>query len=303
MTIKTISTLVFVLIFAWQGYASDVLVSTDWVEENLDRQDVRLVEVSVEPGQFERGHIPGAINLEWHTDLVDQVKRDLISKEHFEELLSENGIEESTTVVLYGDHNNWFAAWGAWVFTIYGHDDIRLLDGGRDKWENENRPLSSRPQSYNETNYSVNEINDDLRAYKSDVLNIVEEGYPGRLVDIRSEDEYTGRVIAPEGIQELAVRAGHIPGAVNIPWGTIVDDDGTFLPEDELRQIYAQQGIDGDEPVITYCRIGERSSHTWFALYHILGYDTKNYDGSWTEYGNAVGVPIENPEGTVWTGK
>lgn len=303
MTIKTISTLVFVLIFAWQGYASDVLVSTDWVEENLDRQDVRLVEVSVEPGQFERGHIPGAINLEWHTDLVDQVKRDLISKEHFEELLSENGIEESTTVVLYGDHNNWFAAWGAWVFTIYGHDDIRLLDGGRDKWENENRPLSSRPQNYNQTNYSVNEINDDLRAYKSDVLNIVEEGYPGRLVDIRSEAEYSGRIIAPEGVQELAVRAGHIPGAVNVPWGTIVDDDGTFLPEEELKQIYAEQGIDGDEPVITYCRIGERSSHTWFALYHILGYDTKNYDGSWTEYGNAVGVPIENPEGTVWTGK
>lgn len=303
MTQKTISILVFVLIFAWQGHASDALVSADWVEENRDRQDVRLVEVSVEPGQYERGHIPGAVNFEWHTDLVDPVNRDLVSKEGFEELLSENGIDKNTTLVLYGDHNNWFAAWGAWVFTIYGHDDIRLLDGGRDKWEDENRQLSSRPQRYDRTDYTITGTNDELRAYKSDVLDVVENDQPGALIDIRSEEEYSGKVIAPEGVQELAVRAGHIPGAVNVPWGTIVDEDGTFLPEDEIEQIYVGQGVDGSEPVITYCRIGERSSHTWFALYHILGYDTLNYDGSWTEYGNAVGVPIENPEGTVWTGK
>ncbi len=303
MTRHIISTLTLLLAFAWQGSASDALVTTDWVADNLDNPDVRIVEVSVEPGKFNRGHIPNAVNLEWHTDLVDPINRDLVSKEDFEALLSENGISEETTVVLYGDHNNWFAAWGAWVFTIYGHEDIRLLDGGRDKWENENRQLSSRPANHPQTEYTVTNVNEDLRAYLPDVKEIAEGNSPGALVDIRSTEEYQGKVIAPEGIQELSVRAGHVPGAVNVPWGTIVDEDGTFLPEDELKEVYAEKGIDGSETVITYCRIGERSSHTWFALHYILGYDTQNYDGSWTEYGNAVGVPIENPAGTVWTGK
>lgn len=303
MTRNIISTLTLLFVFAWQGNASDALVTTDWVADNLDNPDVRIVEVSVEPGKFNRGHIPGAINLRWHTDLVDPVNRDLVSKEDFETLLSENGISEETTVVIYGDHNNWFAAWGAWVFTIYGHENIRLLDGGRDKWENENRQLSSRPTNHPHTDYTISNVNENLRAFLPDVREIAEGKSQGALVDIRSNEEYQGKVIAPEGIQELSVRAGHVPGAVNVPWGTIVDEDGTFLPEEELKEVYAEKGIDGSETVITYCRIGERSSHTWFALHYILGYDTQNYDGSWTEYGNAVGVPIENPAGTVWTGK
>jgi thiosulfate/3-mercaptopyruvate sulfurtransferase len=303
---KKLTTIAGVLIFVFtcQVYASDALVSTEWVANNLNNSDVRIVEVSVEPGQFERGHVPGAVNLRWHTDLVDPVKRDIVSKEAFEELMSRHGIDNNTTVVLYGDHNNWFAAWGAWVFTMYGHENLKLMDGGRDKWTRENRQLSSRPASHRPANYQVGQMNEHLRARLSDVIDVVEGGASAGLVDIRSNDEYTGRVIAPEGIQELAIRAGHIPGAVNVPWGTIVNpDDGTFLPEDELRRIYADKGIDGTDPVIVYCRIGERSSHTWFALNFILGYDVKNYDGSWTEYGNAVGVPINNPSGTVWTGK
>ena len=303
MTRNILSAVIILFVFTLQSHATDALVSTDWVAENQDNPDVRIVEVSVEPGQFDRGHISGAVNLNWHTDLVDQVQRDLISKEDFEALLSQKGIDEQTTVVLYGDNNNWFAAWGAWVFTIYGHDDIRLMDGGRDKWEAEGRQLSGRAVDHPQTDYTVTNENDDLRVFLPDVLDIVEGDNPGALVDIRSSDEYSGKIIAPDGVQELAVRAGHIPGAVNVTWSNIVDDDGTFLAEDELKQVYADQGIDGSEPIVTYCRIGERSSHTWFALYHILGYDAKNYDGSWTEYGNSVGVPIENPEGTVWTGQ
>ncbi len=303
---KNLSLLLAILLIAVtvQAGTDGPVVSTEWAAENLNNPDVRFVEVSVEPGKFERGHIPGAVNFRWHTDLVDPVRRDIASADAFAELLSRSGITNETTVVLYGDHNNWFAAWGAWVFTIYGHDNIKLLDGGRNKWEQERRPLSTRPVSYSRTTYEVAAVHDHLRADLQDVLAAVNREQSAALIDIRSPAEYEGRVIAPEGIQELAIRAGHIPGAVNVPWGEIVNPaDGTFLPREKIRQIYADKGIDGSKPVITYCRIGERSSHTWFALHYILGYETKNYDGSWTEYGNAVGVPIENPAGTVWTGK
>lgn len=303
---KRIATLTVILVFisALQVFGSDAIVTTEWVANNLNNPDVRIIEVSVEPGQFERGHVPGSVNFRWHTDLVDPVKRDIVSKEGFEDLLSRSGIDNNTTVVLYGDHNNWFAAWGAWVFTIYGHENLKIMDGGRDKWVRENRQLSSRPATHQRAGYQVQQQNDHLRARLTDVLAAVEGDGSVNVIDIRSPDEYEGKVIAPAGIQELAIRAGHVPGAVNVPWGTIVNpEDGTFRSKEEIRKIYADKGVDGSKPVIVYCRIGERSSHTWFALNYILGYDVKNYDGSWTEYGNAVGVPINNPAGTVWTGK
>ncbi|MCC5806474.1 MAG: sulfurtransferase [Opitutales bacterium] len=284
--------------------ASDALVPTDWVAENLRNPEVRVIEVSVEDGVYQRGHVPGAVNARWHTDLVDPVNRDIVSKENFEKLLSGFGVTPDTTVVLYGDHNNWFAAWGAWIFDYYGHDNVKLMDGGRDKWEAERRPLSTSPQRHRRTEYTVQETRPHLRALLPDVLAAVKGETDAHLVDIRSRDEFTGKVVAPAGIQELAIRAGHVPGAVNVPWGEAVNPrDGTFKSKDELREVYAAVGIDGSKPVIAYCRIGERSSHTWFALRHILGYEVKNYDGSWTEYGNSVGVPINNPSGTVWTGK
>lgn len=304
MKIKILSILALVLVISIPLYAIDALVTTEWLAANLNNPNVRVIEVSVEPGVFERGHIPGAVNFRWHTDLVDPIRRDIISKENFEKLLSQQGITNSTTIVLYGDHNNWFAAWGAWVFSIYGHDNIKLLDGGRNKWERERRPTSTRPSNFRASTYKVSKTNDHLRARLTDVLDVVEHGKSGNLIDIRSPQEYSGTVIAPEGIQELAIRAGHVPGAVNVPWGTIVNpEDGTFLPADKIREIYAAKGITGEKPVLVYCRIGERSSHTWFALHFILGYDVRNYDGSWTEYGNAVGVPITNLSGTIWTGK
>ena len=290
--------------FAWGSlWAIEPLVSTDWLAENHQRSDVRVVEVSVNPGVFEQGHIPGAVNFRWHSDLVDTVRRDLVSQEKFEALLSGAGITHDTHVVLYGDHNNWFAAWGAWVFDQFGHEKVSLLDGGRKKWELERRPVSTMPASHPRTNYQVSNSRPELRARLADVLDVVEGDAEFDLIDIRSPDEYSGRVIAPAGVQELAVRAGHIPGAVNVPWNKAVNEaDGTFLPADKLRKLYADAGVDGSRPIITYCRIGERSSHTWFLLRHILGYEVKNYDGSWTEYGNAVGVPINNPAGRIWTG-
>ncbi|PKM30697.1 MAG: sulfurtransferase [Gammaproteobacteria bacterium HGW-Gammaproteobacteria-11] len=283
--------------------ASDVLVSTEWLENNLNNPSIRIVEVSVNPGQFERGHIPGAVNFVWHTDLVDPVKRDIASQENFQALLRGAGISSDTTTILYGDTNNWFAAWGAWIFDVYGVQNVKLLDGGRAKWEAENRGLSNRATTYSQGDISLAGRNEDLRARFVDVVAVAEGRGNARLVDIRSPDEFNGRIFAPEGVQELAVRAGHIPGAVNVPWGQAVAADGTFKSAEELREVYAAVGIDGSEPIITYCRIGERSSHTWFALSKILGYDVRNYDGSWTEYGNAVGVPVVNVAGTVWGGK
>jgi thiosulfate/3-mercaptopyruvate sulfurtransferase len=282
---------------------SGPLVSTDWLAKNLNEPGIRIIEVSVNPGVYERAHIPGAVNFSWHSDLNDKVRRDIVGKEDFEKLLSNSGISDDSAVIVYGDTNNWFAAWGVWVFDIYGVKNVRLLDGGRVKWEAENRPLDNRVPEHAKTSYKVAAVNQNLRARLKDVLSVAEGSSDTKLLDIRSPDEYSGKIFAPAGIQELSIRAGHIPGAVNVPWGQAVNKDGTFKSAEELKKLYAAVGIDGSKPVIAYCRIGERSSHTWFALNKILGYDARNYDGSWTEYGNAVGVPIDNQSGTIWAAK
>ena len=282
---------------------SDFLVTTDWLEKNLNNPKLRLIEVSVDTGVYERGHIQGAVNFKWHTDLVDPVKRDIASKENFEKLLRQAGVNNDSTIVIYGDSNNWFAAWGAWVFDIYGVKNVKLLDGGRKKWEAEKRPLTPLATQVSAGNIKVSDANNTLRARLIDVVAVANKKSDISLVDIRSPDEFSGKVIAPAGIQELAIRAGHIPGAVNVPWGQAVAEDGTFKSAEELKKVYGAVGIDGKKPIITYCRIGERSSHTWFALKKILGYEVRNYDGSWTEYGNSVGNPVMNPAGTVWGGK
>lgn len=297
--------LLWALLFVAPAIAapSNFLVSTDWLEKNLNNPKLRIIEVSVDTGVYERGHIQGAVNFKWHTDLVDPVKRDIASKENFEKLLRQAGINNDSTIVIYGDSNNWFAAWGAWVFDIYGVKDVKLLDGGRKKWEAEKRPLTPLATQVAAGNIKVSDANNNLRAKLIDVVAVANKKSDTALVDIRSSDEFTGKVIAPAGVQELAIRAGHIPGAVNVPWGQAVAEDGTFKSAEELKKIYGAVGIDGKKPIITYCRIGERSSHTWFALSKILGYNVKNYDGSWTEYGNSVGNPIINMAGTVWGGK
>jgi len=282
---------------------NDFLVTTDWLEKNLNNPKLRLIEVSVDTGVYERGHIQGAVNFKWHTDLVDPVKRDIASKENFEKLLRQAGVNNDSTIVIYGDSNNWFAAWGTWVFDIYGVKNVKLLDGGRKKWEAEKRPLTPLATQVAAGNIKVSDANNNLRARLIDVVAVANKKSDTSLVDIRSNDEFTGKVIAPAGVQELAIRAGHIPGAVNVPWGQAVAEDGTFKSAEELKKVYGAVGIDGKKPIITYCRIGERSSHTWFALSKILGYNVKNYDGSWTEYGNSVGNPIINTAGTVWGGK
>ncbi len=288
------------------AYALDAptgpLVTTDWLEANLSDPKLRLIEVSVDPGTFERGHIEGAQNVVWHTDLVDPVQRDIASRENFEALVRRLGIDDTKTVVLYGDNNNWFAAWGAWVFDTYGID-VKLLDGGRKKWEAESLPLTTRVASVAASDITLPERDESLRARLPDVLAVARGESDAKIVDIRSADEFTGKIFAPPGSQELTIRAGHVPNAVNVPWGTAVAEDGTFKSAEELKEIYAAKGIDGSQPTIVYCRIGERSSHTWFLLSKILGYDVRNYDGSWTEYGNSVGSPIVNVSNTVWTGK
>lgn len=283
-----------------QEAAPEVLVTADWLESNLETPNVRVIEVSVVPGVYERGHIPGAVNFSWHTDFVDTVNRDIVSAERFQELIRAAGINDDTTVVLYGDNNNWFAAWGAWIFNIYGVNDVRLLDGGRVKWEADGRSLSTDAPSFEAGTVTISEPQLELRARLTDVLAIVEGETAGTLIDIRSAKEYNGEIFAPEGVQELSVRAGHIPGAVNIPWGQNVNEDGTFKSIEELQALYSGLDIDGSQPIVTYCRIGERAALTWFVLNQLLGYETALYDGSWTEYGNSVGVPIENPAGTIW---
>lgn len=284
---------------------SGPLVTTDWLEANLKDPKLRVIEVSVEPGVFERGHIEGAQNIVWHTDLVDTVRRDIATPEKFQELVKKLGINPDTTVVLYGDNNNWFAAWGAWVFEIYGlRDNVKLLDGGRKKWELEKRPLSTTLAAIAPGTFVISSPNTTLRARLVDVIAVVDEKNDARILDIRSPDEFSGKIVAPPGVPELAIRSGHIPGSVNVPWGRAVNTaDGTFKSSEELKKIYADAGVDGTKPIITTCRIGERSSHTWFALTRILGYKAANYDGSWAEYGNTVGVAIANPSGSVWAGK
>jgi len=273
----------------------------DWLEANLDNPKVRIIEVSTEPGIYERGHIKNAIKFVWHTDLVDTVNRDIINAKNFSKLVQKAGISDDTTVVLYGDKNNWFAAWGAWIFNIYGQKDVRVLDGGRVKWEKDGRALTTAVPSFPAGNFVATKADKALRATLiNDVLPVAKKRVKADLVDIRGVDEYNGKIFAAPGFQELAVRAGHIPGAINVPWGANVNADGTFKTVAELKKLYADKGIDGKQNIITYCRIGERSSLTWFVLSEILGYNVKNYDGSWTEYGNSVGVPIVNNAGTIW---
>ncbi len=281
----------------------EVVVSTAWVAERLEDPNVRVIEVSVVPGLYEQGHVPGAVKFTWHTDFVDPVQRDIVAPERFEQLARAAGINNETTVVLYGDNNNWFAAWGAWIFTMYGHEDVRLMDGGRAKWEAEGRAYSLATPSVDAGDFTVSAANEQLRARLASVREIVDGERDAVLLDIRSPAEYAGEIFAPEGSPELAVRAGHIPGALNMPWSRAVNEDGTFKTVEELRALYAEVGVDGSKPVVVYCRIGERASHTWFVLSEILGYEVALYDGSWTEWGNAVGVPIENPAGTVWGGQ
>jgi thiosulfate/3-mercaptopyruvate sulfurtransferase len=280
--------------FAGSGYAHpEVLVSTDWVAEHLDDPNVRIVESDEDVLLYDMGHIPGAINLDWHTDLQDQVKRDFLDRAGFEELMRKNGIGNDTTVVFYGDRNNWYATYTYWLFKYFGHKDARVMNGGRAKWEAEGRPMSRDVPSYPKTTYTAQEPDERIRAYRDDVLKQVESGAPA-LVDVRSVPEYTGEVLHMAGYaQEGAQRGGHVLGAKSIPWATAANEDGTFKSPDQLREIYGGKGITADRNVIAYCRIGERSSHTWFVLRELLGYpDVRNYDGSWTEWGSMVGVPI-----------
>jgi thiosulfate/3-mercaptopyruvate sulfurtransferase len=273
----------------------EVLVDTNWVQQNLNKAGVKLVEIDVDTKAYDAGHIPGAIGFNWQTQLQDQVRRDILTKEAFEKLAGGAGISPSDTVILYGDNNNWFAAYGFWLFKLYGHKDVRLMNGGRVKWLNESdKPLVKDVPVTTPVPYKASEPNLQLRATAMEVLKICQAG-THNLVDVRSPDEFTGKVIAPPGMSETAQRGGHIPGAKSVPWSTAVNPDGTFKSADELRGIYvAQKGCDPNKESIAYCRIGERSSHTWFVLKYLLGFDkVKNYDGSWTEYGNLIGAPIE----------
>jgi len=280
--------------FSESGYAHpEVLVSTDWVAEHLDDPNVRVVESDEDVLLYDMGHVLGAINLDWHTDLQDQVKRDFLDKAGFEALLGKNGIGNDTTVVFYGDRNNWYATYAYWLFKYFGHRDARVMNGGRAKWEAEGRPMSREVPSYPETTYTAQEPDEQIRAYRDDVLKQVKSGAPA-LVDVRSVPEYTGEVLHMAGYaQEGAQRGGHVLGAKSIPWATAANEDGTFKSPEQLREIYGGKDITPDKNVIAYCRIGERSSHTWFVLRELLGYpDVRNYDGSWTEWGSMVGVPI-----------
>ncbi len=300
---KTLAAAAVLAAAAAPARAQDVLVTTDWVSKNVEAKGVRIVEVSVDPGVYEKGHVQGAVGWKWHSELCDPVSRDIVTPEKFEALCRKAGISQDTTVVLYGDLNNWFACWGYWIFTMYGHKNVKLMNGGRKKWELEKRPLDTTAPSYPAGDFKTVNPSQALRARLADVVKVARSEAPGVLVDVRSPDEHTGKVFAPPGIQELSIRAGCVPGSRNITWSKAVNEDGTFKSADDLKKLYSDAGVDGTKPIIAYCRIGERSSHTWFVLKMLLGYDVRNYDGSWTEYGNAVGVPIENKSGTIWTGK
>jgi thiosulfate/3-mercaptopyruvate sulfurtransferase len=271
----------------------DVLVSTEWVASHVSDPQVRLAEVDVDTKAYEEAHVPGSLGWAWNTQLCDTLCRDILSKEKFEELMSASGVAPDTTLVIYGDNNNWFAAWALWQAKIYGHSDVRLMNGGRKKWLAEGRELSTEAPALQQTRYQAKPADLSLRAF----LPQVQEAAARRsaaLVDVRSPQEFTGEILAPPGLPETCQRGGHIPGARSIPWGKACNEDGTFKSADELRRLYGAEGVDGSQPVIAYCRIGERSSHTWFVLRYLLGLDkVTNYDGSWTEWGNLVGAPVE----------
>jgi thiosulfate/3-mercaptopyruvate sulfurtransferase len=279
---------------AENGYAKNVLVTTDWLAEHLGDENLAVAEVDENTDLYEEGHIPGAVKLHWKDDLQDAVERDIVDKAKFEELMGSRGIANDTAVVLYGDKNNWFAAYAYWYLKIYGHEDVRLLDGGRQKWIDEGRDLTTDAPSVSAKSYSAKERDESIRVYRDTVLGDLKA--PAiELVDVRSPQEYSGELMAPPGYeQEGASRTGHIPGAQSIPWAQAVKDDGTFKSADDLRELYGGKGVTADKEVRAYCRIGERSAHTWFVLRELLGFDNvKNYDGSWTEWGNLVDVPIE----------
>jgi thiosulfate/3-mercaptopyruvate sulfurtransferase len=271
---------------------NDVLVSADWAQEHIGAPGIVFVEVDEDTSAYDKGHIEGAVKLDWKTDLQDPLRRDFVSKEQFEQLLSERGISNDDTVVLYGGNNNWFAAYAYWYFKLYGHSDVKLIDGGRKKWELDSRPLSSDPVSRPATQYQAEDQDKDIRAFRDEVVDAIGQK---NLVDVRSPDEFSGKLVAPAHLpQEGAQRPGHIPTAVNVPWSKAANEDGTFKSDEELAKLYAEAGLDTGKDTIAYCRIGERSSHTWFVLRELLGHqNVKNYDGSWTEYGSLVGVPIE----------
>jgi thiosulfate/3-mercaptopyruvate sulfurtransferase len=271
----------------------ETLVTTEWVAQALDEPNVRIAEVDVDTAAYDEGHIRNAIPWDWRTQLCDTVRRNILSKAEFEALMQRSGITPKTTVVLYGDNNNWFAAWAFWQMKIYGHKDVRLMNGGRKKWIAQGRELTTDVPTVKSSEYSALPAALSLRSFLQDVREAMQE-HAAELVDVRSPQEFTGEILAPPGLPETCQRGGHIPGAFSIPWGLACNEDGTFKSFDELQALYGSRGIDGSMPVIAYCRIGERSSHTWFVLKELLGYDrVTNYDGSWTEWGNLVGAPVE----------
>ena len=274
-------------------YHPEVLVSTQWVTEHAGDKGIQVVEVDVDTSSYSEGHVPGAVGWSWDSQLCDTVQRDIVPKNAFEKLMSESGIGNNTTVILYGDNNNWFAAWAFWQMKIYGHDDVRLMNGGRVKWLAEGRELSTEVHSLGSSDYQASGPDFTLRTYLPQVSQAV-GAEAVELVDVRSPAEFSGEILSPPGLPETCQRGGHIPGASNIPWGKACLEDGTFKGVKELKQLYADAGITGTRPIIAYCRIGERSSHSWFVLKYLLGYDNvTNYDGSWTEWGNLVGAPVE----------
>jgi thiosulfate/3-mercaptopyruvate sulfurtransferase len=272
----------------------EALVDAEWVEQHLNDPKVRIIEVDVNTNSYDEGHIPGAVGFNWQKELQDQLVRAPIDKAHLEELLSKAGVSNDTTIVVYGDNNNWFAAWALWIFKYYGHEDVRLLNGGRVKWLADKREITTEIPSYPRANYVAKEPVSQIRAFRDYVASHIGQSDTG-LVDVRSPGEYSGELLAPANLpQEGAQRGGHIPGAANIPWASAVQEDGTFKSAEELRNIYQSKGIVPEKEIIAYCRIGERSSHTWFVLSYLLGYPhVRNYDGSWTEWGSLIGAPIE----------
>ena len=280
---------------AVNGYVHpEVLVSTDWALQHLKEKNLKFIEVDVDTTEYEKGHIEGAVGWNWKTQLQDQTRRDIVSKEQLEKYLGEAGATTSTGLILYGDNNNWFAAYAFWLLKYYGHNDVRLIDGGRKKWVAEGKQLTTEAPKYQASVYKIGKVHTELRALRNFVLERLNTSKHG-LVDVRSVDEYTGKILAPPGLQELSLRGGHIPGAKNIPWSQAVNEDGTFKSHADLTALYESKGITQNLPeVTTYCRIGERSSHSWFVLTYLLGYsNVRNYDGSWTEWGNLINAPIE----------